>query len=170
MHASTASRDDARRLHFINALFSRLTGDDLYLARQIRDAIAFSLAELEEQTRAHPEFAARYDAAFTAAAARLLEKFFAGQPNHGFFHWDALSTITSATPLFARAELMAGLKRLAPYRESTLLVTNLRTACLPPELRETARRRREYEDALAFVQDLAVARSRPDADMRLLFL
>lgn len=165
-----AARDDLRRLHFINALFARVTGDDLYLARQIQEAIAFSLAELEEQTREHPEFAARYDAAFTAAAARLLESFFAGQPDHGFFHWDALSTLTSATPLFARAELMTGLKRLAPYAEATLLVTNLRAALLPPEQRETARRRREYEDALAYVRDLAAARTRPDADLRLLFL
>jgi hypothetical protein len=165
-----AARDDLRRLHFINALFARLTGDDLYLARQIQEAIAFSLSELERQTREHPEFAARYDAAFNAAAACLLEKFFTGQPGHGFFHWDALSTLTSATPLFARAELMAGLKRLATFRESTLLVTNLRAALLPPEQRETTRRRRDYEDALAFVRDLAAARTRPDADFRLLFL
>ncbi len=165
-----APRDDLRRLHFINALFARLTGDDLYLARQIQEAIAFSLGELEEKTREHPELAARYDAAFNAAAARLLEKFFAAEPGHGFFHWDALSTLASATPLFARAELMAGLKRLAPYRESTLLVTNLRAALLPPEQRETARRRRDYEDSLAYVRDLAAARTRPDADFRLLFL
>lgn len=164
------ARDELRRLHFINALFARVTGDDLYLAGQIQDAIAFSLAELEEQTLANPEFAARYDAAFTAAAARLLESFFAGQPGHGFFHWDALGTLTSATPLFARAELMTGLKRLAPCAESTLLVTNLRPAFLPPEKRETTRRRREYEDALAYIRDLAAARSRPDTDLRLLFL
>lgn len=182
MHASAApsptapataparARDELRRLHFINALFARVTGDDLYLARQIQDAIAFSLAELAEQASARPEVAARYDAAFNAAAARLLGTFFAGQPEHGFFHWDALSTLTSATPLFARAELMAGLKALAPYREATVLITNLRAACLPPEHRETARRRHEYEEALAYVQALAAARSRPDADLRLLFL
>jgi len=165
-----AARDDLRRLHFVNALFARLTGDDLYLARQIQEAIAFSLSELEERTRDHPELAARYDAAFNAAAARLLETFFAAEPGHGFFHWDALSTLASATPLFARAELMSGFKRLAPFRESTLLVTNLRAAFLPPEQRETARRRREYEEALAYVRALAAARTRPDADFRLLFL
>jgi hypothetical protein len=170
MSFEPSARDDLRRLHFINALFARLTGDDLYLARQIQDAIAFSLSELAEQTRAHPDLAARYDAAFNAAAARLLATFFAGQPGHGFFHWDALTTLTSATPLFARAELMAGLKSLAPHREATLLVTNLRAALLPPEQRETARRRREYEDALAYVQDLAAARTRPDASVRLLFV
>ena len=67
------------------------------MAEQIKEAIAFSLTELEEQTREHPEFAAKYDVAFNASAARLLESFFAGQPLNGFFHWDALSTITSAT-------------------------------------------------------------------------
>lgn len=163
-------RDDVRRLHFINALFAQVTGHDLYLAQQIKEAIAFSLAELEEQTSAHPEFAAKYDAAFNASAARLLETFFGHQPRHGFFHWDALSTITSATPLFARAELMAGLKRLTPFREATLLVTNLRPALLPPEKRATQRRQREYEDALAYIRDLTAARTAPSADLRLLFL
>jgi len=170
MPAPAPSRDELRRLHFINALFARLTGDDLYLARQIQEAIAFSLAEFTDQTCAHPEFADRYDVAFNAAAARLLAHFFAGQPGHGFFHWDALTTLTSATPLFARAELMTGLKQLAAYREATLLVTNLRPALLPPEQRETPRRRRDYEEALAYAQDLAAARSRPDASLRMLFL
>jgi len=164
------ARDELRRLHFINALFAQVTGYDLYLAQQIKEAIAFSLTELEDQTREHPEFAAKYDAAFNSAAALLLEKFFAGQPRHGFFHWDALSTITSATPLFARAELMTGLKRLAPYRESTLLVTNLRPALLPSDKRATPRRQREYEDALAYTRELAAARTAPSADLRLLFL
>lgn len=167
---SAPGRDDLRRLHFINALFAQVTGSDLYLAEQIKEAIAFSLAELEQQTAEHPEFAAKYDAAFNASAARLLESFFAGQPRHGFFHWDALSTLTSATPLFARAELMTGLKRLSPFRESTLLVTNLRPALLPPEKRATARRQRDYEDALAYIRDLTAARTAPSADLRLLFL
>jgi hypothetical protein len=164
------ARDELRRLHFINALFAHVTGHDLYLAEQIKGAITFSLTELESQTQAHPEFAATYDVAFNAAAARLLETFFADQPRHGFFHWDALSTLTSATPLFARAELMTGLKRLAPFRESTLLVTNLRPALLPPEKRATPRREREYAEALAYIRDLAAARTAPSADLRLLLL
>ncbi len=163
-------RDDLRRLHLINALFASVTGQDLYLAQQIKDAIAFSLAELETQTAAHPESAARYDAAFTAAAARLLGQFFDTQPGHGFYHWDAARTSTSATPLFARDELMTGLKRLATFRESTLLVINLRPALLPPERRETARRIRDYEDTLAFLRDLAAARTAPSANLNLIFL
>ena len=72
--------------------------------------------------------------------------------------------------VFARAELMTGLKRLAPFRESTLLVTNLRPALLPPEKRATPRREREYAEALGYIRDLAAARTAPSADLRLLLL
>ena len=78
-------RDDLRRLHFINALFAHTTGQDLYLAAQIKSAIALSLAELETQIAEHPDSAQRYDAAFNAAAAaELLAKLFAHEPRHGF--------------------------------------------------------------------------------------
>ena len=65
---------------------------------------------------------------------------------------------------------MQGLKQLAAYPESTLLVTNLRAAHCPEAKRWTERRRRDYDDALNFIRDLAAARSRRDANMNLLFL
>ena len=164
------ARADLRRLHFINALFSQVTGHDLYLAQQIAAGLAFSLAELEAQAAADPAAAERFDAAFTAAAVKLLEKFCRGQPRHGFFHWDATVTTHSATPLFARAEIVAGLKELAGSRESTFLITNLRPAFLPPERRATARRQRDYEESLAFIRELAAARTVESARLQLLFL
>lgn len=164
------ARSELRRLHLINALFAHVTGQDLYLAEQIKSAITFSLAEFEAQTAEHPEFAAHYDDAFNTAAAALLAKSFAHLPRHGFFHWDASHTLTAATPLFARAELMTGLKQLAPFGESTLLVTNLRPALLPPDKRKTPRRKQEYADALAYTRELAAARTRPHANLNLLFL
>ncbi len=166
----TSDRDDLRRLHFINALFAHVTGQDLYLAEQIKSAIAFSLTELEAQTAAHPEYAAKFDAAFTAAAARLLAQAFAHLPAHGFYHWDAARTETSATPLFAREEIMRGLRHLAPFKEATLLITNLRPALIPPDKRATPRRVREYDEALAFIRELAAARTAPSASLQLLFL
>jgi hypothetical protein len=164
------ARDDLRRLHLINALFAHVTGQDLYLADQIKSAITFSLGEFETQTSENPDFADRYDSAFNAAAAKLLNDSFSHLPRHGFFHWDAASTLTAATPLFARAELMTGLKRLAPFRESTLLVTNLRPALLPLDKRQTPRRKQEYEDALTYIRELAAARTAPSANLNLLFL
>ena len=98
------------------------------------------------------------------------EKLHTRLPRHGFFHWDASRTLHSGTQLFARAEVMAGLRQLAPYRESTLLITNLRPAVLPPERRETPKRRREYDDLLSFLRELTAARSPSGADLTLLFL
>ena len=129
-----------------------------------------SLAELETQTAAHPEFAATFDAAFNAAAADLLAKLFTGLPRHGFFHWDASLTLAAATPLFTRAEIMTGLKHLAPYRESTLLVTNLRPALIPPHRRATPRRQRDYEEALGFIRALTAARTVRGTTLQLLLL
>lgn len=163
-------REDLRRLHFVNALFAHVTGHDLYLASQIKEAITFSLAELEAQAAAHPEFVEKFDAEFNASAARLLKKFCMNRPRHGFFHWDAARTLHSATPLFARAEIMAGLRHLAPYRESTLVVTNLRPALLPPDRRETPGRKRAYDETLAFIRELAAARTGPKANLQLIFL
>lgn len=164
------SRDDLRRLHFINALFAHATGHDLYLAEQIKDAISFSLAEFEEKIALHPEEARNYETMFNAAAATLLAQVFARQPRHGFYHWDAALTLASATPLFTRAEVMAGLRTLTPFREATLLITNLRPALIPPKTRATPRRQREYEEALAFIRDLAAARTVRGSNLQLLFL
>ncbi|MSU47705.1 MAG: hypothetical protein EXS37_01185 [Opitutus sp.] len=170
MASAPRSRDDLRRLHFINALFAHATGQDLYLAEQIKAAIAFDLVEFEAQLSAHPEAAETYDAKFNAAAATLLVKVFAGQPRHGFYHWDASLTLASATPLFTRAEIMTGLRQLAPYREATLLVTNLRPALIPPSRRATPRRKRDYEEALAFIRAFAAARTVRGSNLQLLFL
>jgi hypothetical protein len=163
-------RDDLRRLHFIDGLFAHVTGHDLYLAQQIKAAIACSLTELAAQMEENPGLAATSDATFNAAAADLLSKLFTHLPRHGFYHWDASLTLASATPLFTRAEVMTGLKHLARYREATLLVTNLRPALIPPTRRATARRKRDYEEALAFIHDLAAARTSRSAKLQLLFL
>ena len=159
-----------RRLHFLNALFAPLTGHDLYLAQQIDDAIATSIGEAEQRQPTRGEPVEPNDPAFVAAAARLFERLCTGRPTHGFFHWDAGTDDHGATPLFARAGIMAGLKSLATYPESTLLVTNLRRAHCPPDKRWTERRRRDYDDSLSLIRNLAAARSRRSASLNLLFL
>ncbi len=166
----TRPREDLRRLHFVNALFAHVTGHDLYLAEQIKEAIAFSLGELEKQVIAHPEEAVKYDTKFNNAAAALLANAYSHLPSHGFYHWDAARNLETATPLFARDEIMTGLKQLATYRESTLLVTNLRPALIPPPKRAVGRRLRDYDETLAFIRDLAAARTAPTANLQLLFL
>lgn len=162
--------DHLRRLHFVNALFAGLTGDDLYLAEQIQAAITTSLSEAESPPPTGDEPAESSDPAFVAAAARLLERLCGGGQEHGFFHWDAAESAVAATPLFIREKMMAGLRGLACYREATLLITNLRPAHCPPRRRWTDRRQREYDESLALIRDLAAARSRHSASLNLLFL
>jgi len=166
----TMDRDELRRLHFINALFAHVTGRDLFLAHQIKAAIAFTLDEFEAQAAGGSLPDSASAESFNAAAAKLLDRLYTRLPRHGFFHWDASRSLHSGTPLFARAEVMAGLKQLAPFRESTLLITNLRPAVLPPEKRETRRRLREYDDLLGFLRELTAARSPTGSDLTLLFL
>jgi hypothetical protein len=151
-----------RRLHFLNALFAPLTGQDLYLAQQIDEAISTSLGDTVDREPTDP--------AFAAAVARLFEKLCADRPQHGFFHWDASADETGATPLFTRAGVMQGLRKLAIYPEATLLVTNLRAAHCPPSKRWTSRRMQNYDDSLALIRNLAAARSRRNANMNVLFL
>ena len=129
---------------------------------EIDNAIATSIGEAEAREPSDPDF--------VAAVARLFERLCSAQPRHGFFHWDAGADDHGAAPLFARAGVMQGLKRLATFPESTLLVTNLRSAHCPPARRWTARRRREYDDALSLIRELAAARSRRSANLNLLFL
>jgi hypothetical protein len=151
-----------RRLHFLNALFAPVTGQDLYLAKQIDEAICTRLDDTVDREPTDP--------AFVNAVAQLFEKLCADQPKHGFFHWDAGADETGGTPLFARAGVMQGLRQLAVYPEATLLVTNLRSAHCPASKRWTSRRQQNYNDSLALIRDLAAARSRRNANMNLLFL
>jgi hypothetical protein len=151
-----------RRLHFLNALFAPITGRDLYLAQQIDDAISTSLGDTVDRSPNDPSF--------VNASAQLLTRLCTAQPRHGFFHWDAGADDAGADPLFARAGVMQGLRQLASFPESTLLVTNLRSAHCPPDRRWTERRRQNYDDSLALIRNLAAARSRRDSNLNLLFL
>lgn len=159
-----------RRLHFVNTIFAGLTGQDLYLAQQIVSAIDASLTGAggrAPKVGGGPEIP---DPAFAAAAKKLLERLCASHSDHGFYHWDAAASPMGATPLFTRENVMTGLKRLAPYREATLLITNLRPAHCPPRRRWSKRRERDYREALALIRALAAERSRPSANVNLLFL
>lgn len=152
-----------RRIKFINALFAPVTGGDLYLAEQIDAAIA---RRLDQPAPRNP-----HDPAYLAAAARVFAQICAGQRNHGCFLWDAgTSDDEGSAPLFVRAKLMQGLKQLAPYANATLIVTNLRRAHCPPNRRWTARRRRDYDESLTFIRELAAARSRANARLNLILL
>jgi hypothetical protein len=159
-----------RRLHFLNSLFAPLTGSDLYLAEQIDAAITTDLDEAVGNTATGENAVEPHDPAFVAAAAKLFARLCSAQPKHGFYHFDAAADDTGASPLFARAGLMQGLKQLAAFPESTVLVTNLRAAHCPPDRRWTEKRQRNYDETLSLLRELTAARTRRTANVNLLFL
>lgn len=150
-------RSDLSVLHLLNAVFAPLTGRDLYLAEQIKAGIDSALA-------ADP--AADRSTAFARAIDRLREVLGVSQSD-GFFHWDAREAHGA---LFARQQVVDGLKGLAPFQNATLLVTNLRAALCPAGKRFTSRRRREYDEAVHFISSLAAARKRDTSNLNVLFL
>ena len=76
----------------------------------------------------------------------------------------------AATPLFTRAEILQGLRHLAGFRDSTLLITNLRSALIPPGRRASPRRQRDYEESLTFIRELAATRVPRSTSLNLLLL
>ncbi|HEY5551546.1 MAG TPA: hypothetical protein VIK52_06645 [Opitutaceae bacterium] len=152
----TRRRSDLSVLHLLNAVFAPLTGRDLYLAEQIKAGIDSALAEKPEAERSSA----------VADAINRLRGVLEVSPGDGFFHWDARSAPGS---LFARQEVVDGLKRLAPFQNATLLVTNLRDALCPAGRRWTSRRRSEYDEAVGFISSLAAARKRTNANLTVLF-
>lgn len=152
--------EEAAKLHFINSLFADLTGNDLYLARQVKAAIDCSLGDLSPQLQSEQ---------FTQAAIQLLEKHFRRRPRHGFSHWDCSANGHGFNPLWARQELIAIFKKLSPYPQATVLVTNLRSCICPPGKRWTKRLNHDYAEAVAFIQELARTWSTRRANITLLF-
>lgn len=153
----TQRRSDLSVLHLLNAIFAPLTGRDLYLAEQIKAGIDSALAD-------HPD---ADPSAAVADAINRLRGVLDVASGDGFFHWDARGAPGS---LFARQQVVDGLKRLAPFQNATLLVTNLRDALCPAGKRFTSRRRGEYDEAVHFISTLAAARKRTNANLSVLFL
>jgi hypothetical protein len=150
-------RSDLTVLHLLNAVFAPLTGRDLYLAEQIKAGIDSALADRPEEERSSA----------VADAINRLRSVLNVSPGDGFLHWDARS---AAGSLFARQQVVEGLKSLAPFQNATLLVTNLRDALCPAGKRWTSKRRGEYDEAVAFISNLAATRKRDSANLNVLFL
>src|SRR5690606_33821083 len=120
-------------------LFADLTGNDLYLAQQVKSAIESTLEDLPPHLQSD---------CFTKAAIQLLQKHSRRRATHGFSHWNCSENGNGFNPLWARQELIAIFKKLAPYPQATVLVTDLRASICPPGKRWTNRLRQDYAEAV----------------------
>jgi hypothetical protein len=165
---------DLPALHLLNTVFAGVTGQDLYLAEQMKAGIEQALAEQGGAMVAAGTgaIAAVSPAAFASAVQTLQRKFAGGEEDlrHGFAHCDAAQSPAAADSLWTREQVLAALKRLTPYQEATLLITNLHATFCPPGRRWTERRRTAYREVLDFLAALALARKRERAQLTLMFL
>lgn len=157
----TVAHQELAKLHFINSLFADSIGPDPYFAQQVKSAIE---SALEQETEP-----GLFDENFTRAAVQLLENHYRQKPRHGFAHWTVRGDATGFDPLWARHELIALFKKLAPYPASTVLVTNLRAVIQPPGKRASQALRAEYAEAIRYIQELARTWSTSRAEVTLLF-
>ncbi|TVR46553.1 MAG: hypothetical protein EA425_17140 [Puniceicoccaceae bacterium] len=134
------------RLHLLNALFGHLTGDDLFLARQIEDAVEAALPPepgLEQWMTAVVELAGRLPVPATDA---------------GFSWLQVDPEMTALGTLGLRRPFLTTLGRLAGRRRGTLLVTGLHQHFSPGRGRSGKRRQNPAEDAAGYLRGLAAAR------------
>ena len=140
-------RDHITRLHLLNTLFPLLTGEDLYLAKQIEQTINFT-------STGDPEEPGNQDH-FNNALIQLLEKYLTQDQNFGFYHWEAHLDYRSWDPLWAREEIISGLKQIAGFKKAMFFGTGLRSSIQGAQITWTSKLDQEYEEAVEYIRDLA---------------
>lgn len=154
------SKEDLAKLHFVQNLFGQATGEDPYLIQNIKEAIELSLKEEESLDESIDTFA--------EVAMRL----FRDQPfldaSYGFFHLDLSKR--GFDPLFIREELVAGFKKVSGFDNCLILVTGLRRAICPDGRRFTQRLRAKYDDAIAYIDEMALKWRTENSDLSILYL
>lgn len=152
--------EDLVRLLRINTDFAHITGNDPYLAAQIRDAVDASL----------DDGAAPREEAYQDAFDRLAGTF-GHSAQAGSFAWiDARHDPGANGLLWLRESVMTRLKSLARHANGTLLVANLTEIFRPPGKRWSPARRQAYADTVHWMRELVRARSLPHRPVRLLFV
>ncbi len=155
-------QQDLTSLHLVNTLFADLTGSDLYLAKQIKDAIDASMLEDRDQSS--------LKTFFNQAVRKLTNHQMEATPSsYGFRFCNAAPNDNPLDPLWLRAEMLQQIKNLIQFREATLIVTNLKKAICPKGKRWTKRRQQEYDDTIAYLRTFTCARIPSQIRLTLLF-
>jgi hypothetical protein len=155
-------RDRITRLHLLNTLFPLLTGQDLSMARHIEQTINFA-ATGDIEDPGEPE-------AFNKALVQLLEKYLTRDQNFGFYHWEASPDRRSFDPLWAREEIISGLKQIAGFPKAMFIGTGLRAAIQGQHQNWSAKLDKEYEEAVGYLRKLAAYWTTKNADLTLILL
>lgn len=158
--ATVKSKADLAKLHCVLNLFGEHTGDDPYFVRTIKDAIDASLVE-EPGSRDSIE-------TFAEAALRLVADHPGLQSSYGLHHLDLRGR--GFDPLFIRQELLAGLRRVAGYRNALIVVTGLRESIIGPSGYFTRKRQVKLAEATHYIDHLAAQWTTDATELSILYV
>lgn len=141
----TDDSEELAKWHCVLNLFADATGEDRFLAKNIKDAIDAALDEEDGLDASLANFA--------EAAFRLVANHNGIQTSYGLFHLDLRGR--NFDPLFVRSELLVGLKRIAGYDSALIFITGLRGAIQGNSQRFNRKQRENCDRAKAYIDSLA---------------
>lgn len=170
MNSSKKLRDSARstrtedkealaKLHCVHHLFAEAAGEDPYYALSIKNAI-------DETLREEPELDTSLEC-FSEAAWRLFEQQPFLEASYGLYILNL--TKIGFDPLFIRESLLAGLRQVAGYEQSLVVVKGLRQSVLSPGGYFTRRSQQRYTQAIDYIDTLACEWTTPATELTLLY-
>lgn len=145
---------ELNKLQIVCALFESTVGEDVYYARQIMESIEAALPESE-----------RDGGAFVAKARELSQR--AERPGANLELVAATEDASPFSLLVLRSKLLDAAKATCRQRTGIVVLTGLKDAICPAGRRWTQRRKREYEDAIAFARAFFQQRTRPSSKVSL---
>ena len=152
--------EDMARLHCLQALFPEWAGEDMFLLKQLKEAIELSLNN-EPETSSFERF--------SEIAGDLREQTPGKLPaSHAFITVDFFGRTWD--PLFAREEIVSKLKKVAGTEDIFLLVRGLRKALFPKARYRTKAREQAHLEATRFIDDLAHRWSTRSSTVHLLYI
>jgi hypothetical protein len=152
--------DELAKTHCLHTLLEPVQLYDLYFTEQVKSAINFSL------TGSHNCSAPIEN--FVRAAIRVLQAHEKYPLSRGFFHLD-LSRNTFE-PLWIQEAVICALKQLVGYEKALLLISGLRPALCPSGKYWTQSIRKQYKDALSYIDQLAANRINSSTILNLVYL
>ncbi len=155
---SNKKPEDFSKLQVVCSLFSKTVSNDLYFAKQIKESIEASLP-LSDTNLAEP---------FIYRAKELVAKLEKDSDLSGVELVEAESIERPFSMLNLRADLLVALKRICRFDSGLVVLTGLKEAICPKGKRWSPRRKRDYEDAIAFARLFCQKRSRPSSKLSLI--
>lgn len=151
------AHNDFSKLQIICALFAGSIGGDLYFARQIKESIEATLPPSRQD-----------DPAAFLDSARALAAESCQPPEAPSIDLILAPDADTYSELALRARLLEALKRTCRFPRPLLVLAGLKEAICPQGRRWTARRKQEYQDAIAYARDFCQSRSRPSSQLDLI--